>query len=519
MANRDYKLLINIKNYILNQIPDYKKEYGNENFHEFPLDEKIMIELNKLELRSEDDDFRIYYFLDDIKQIWGLIIDKSIKCLRYFDKREPFLENTTKYPLTYGVKDLCDYYEKYSEFESMLYGGSKYYRDHVIHVFRVWMLGLDCMLDKDGEYLKMLNIQKDVIINPLEKISIWSIIALTHDLGYPLEKSQDIIDKTREMMKTFVTNPILSLDLAFDGIQNNMNDFILRFISSKMHEVNTICPKENDEIGKVKSSKAYVARLQPKYYFKLQKSLEKCNHGVLSSIIIYKLLIYFLESDYNINEDYQFNEEDARQFYIRREILRSIASHTCHDIYHLDLLSFAYLLIIADDSQGWGRKGICELYIKPKSKYEFNGITFKFNKDKNKQGIAIHECLISEQFKFEDGSIEELKKILKSLKEQKDSYNEIFRDGQETYKRNFEFIKICDLIYEGNKRTTFEVEFKISNEERSNFVIKLKSDDIERTKEEFGFSFLEQIYSCKIKESQENLKNEIIYSMDNENDR
>ena len=91
--------------------------------------------------------------------------------------------------------------------------------------------------------------------------------------------------------------------------------------------------------------KRYVARLQPKYYFKLQKSLEHSQHGILSSLIIYKHLLYFLESDYSLNEDYMFDHEDSRQYYIRREILRAIASHTCHDIYQNDMLRFSFLLI------------------------------------------------------------------------------------------------------------------------------------------------------------------------------
>lgn len=116
------------------------------------------------------------------------------------------------------------------------------------------------------------------------------MIALTHDLGYPLEKSQGIIEKTKDMMKSFISNPTVSMDLSFDGIQNNMNDFVVRFMSSKMHEVDNKCPKEEMV---VKSEKPFVARLQPKYYFKFQKSLESYNHGILSAIIIYKLLIYF----------------------------------------------------------------------------------------------------------------------------------------------------------------------------------------------------------------------------------
>lgn len=124
----------------------------------------------------------------------------------------------------------------------MLYGGGKYYRDHVVHVFRVWLLGIFCLIDNNAEYLSRITIQEGVDVNPLEKISIWSMIALTHDLGYPLEKSQEIIDKTKNMMKSFVSNPIVSMDLSFNGVQNSMNDFVIRFMSSKMHEVNTVCP-------------------------------------------------------------------------------------------------------------------------------------------------------------------------------------------------------------------------------------------------------------------------------------
>lgn len=35
-------------------------------------------------------------------------------------------------------------------------------------------------------------------------------------------------------MKCFIQNPVLSMDLSFRGIQNQMNDFVLRFMSSKM---------------------------------------------------------------------------------------------------------------------------------------------------------------------------------------------------------------------------------------------------------------------------------------------
>ena len=42
-------------------------------------------------------------------------------------------------------------------------------------------------------------------INILEKISMWTLTALRHDLGYPLEKSKKILAKTENMMEAFVS--------------------------------------------------------------------------------------------------------------------------------------------------------------------------------------------------------------------------------------------------------------------------------------------------------------------------
>lgn len=154
MTNRDLQLLREIvENYIPNRVPTYLTEvFGEEKRKiEHPLDEEVKEKLSaiKTAMREEDDDYRIFYFADEIKDIWKLIIQKSIKCLRYFDTREPYLENSSKHPVAYGVDELSEYFDKYIKFEAMLYGGGKYYRDHVIHIFRVWLLGLECLLDEE----------------------------------------------------------------------------------------------------------------------------------------------------------------------------------------------------------------------------------------------------------------------------------------------------------------------------------------------------------------------------------
>lgn len=500
MTNRDLRLFSSVIENIEERVPEFLAEANIplERNIAHPLDKGIVDRLKKFEFREEDDDYRIFVYVNEIKEIWKLVIEKSIKCLRFFDTREPYLENKSKNPMAYGVNELSDYFEKYIQFEDMLYGGGKYYRDHVVHMFRVWLLGIDCLLDNEGEYLKRINIQEGISVNCLEKISIWSVIALTHDLGYPLEKSQEIIEKTKEMTKSFIANPMVAINLSFDGIQNNMNDFVVRFISSKMHKLDS---NDTAKPAETKYKKPFVARLQSKYFYKFQKSLGDYNHGILSAIIIYKLLKYFLESDFSINEDYKFDEEEARQFYMRREILRGIASHTCHDVYHLDMLNFAFLLIMADDAQEWGRKRISELYVNQKSNYEFDSITPTFDvKDSTyksiygEETIKVHRFATKEQFTFPKDELDNLKGILQKLMKQSVGYQEIFRDGQDTAKRNFIFEKCCNITYEATRAVEFKVCFIISNEEKPSFEVTVSSASKNAVNKTYNEEFLKSIY-------------------------
>lgn len=457
--NTDLSFLNEIKDGIDTFIAYSKVDIDTENITvEHPLDNQIREKLNGIALRDTDEDFEIFRFSSQLVELWQLLIAKSIKSLRYYDTREPFIDNSAKMPIAYGVEELSDYFNKYIEFEKTLYGSSRYYRDHVVHVFRVWMLGITKLFAHDNALLKQIAIDERCKVNPIEKISIWTLIALTHDLGYPLEKSLEVMERTKEMMKSFVVNPMISMNLSFTGVQNSMNDFVLRFMSSKMLE------KQVDEPDK------YVARLQPKYYFKFQKSLERNKHGVLSALVIYKMLRYFLESDYSTNEDYYFKEEDVRQFYIRREILRAISSHTCHDIYQLSAKSFSILLILCDDAQEWGRKSISELYVDKTIKYEYYGLNIGLADDPIK--ISFSEC-----FKNID-KCDDLESILTRFIGISFDYNEIFRDGLETSKRDFSFEKITKIESgSGNNRVTLNLTLKITKEESSKIIISLEAND------------------------------------------
>lgn len=464
--NTDKQCFDKVKRNLTSFTSKYEKELSQNSI--YPLDNEVIKLISDINLREEDDDFAIYRYQKNIKKIWKLLIQKSIICLRYFDTREPFQEKNKKIPYAYGVNELSDYFKKYSDFEEVLYGGAKYYRDHVIHVFRVWILGI-CKLLEDGcKYLDYIEVEKGYEVNALEKVSIWTIISLTHDLGYPLEKALKIFDRTKDMMTFFINNPKANMDISFSGVQNSMNDYVLRFISSKMWEVNTENHKIeiNSDINiENNKNKKFVTRLQPKYYFKFQKSLEHNEHGVISSLIIYKLLLFFLESDYSINEDYMFCYEDTRQFYIRREILRSIASHTCHDIYQMDIFKFSFLLIICDDAQEWGRKSISELYVNKGNKYSFGSI------DLDLQGDVSNSCLFRDNQELNDTS--QLKILLRNFYKQSETYRSVFRDGQDTVKRNFNFTRQWGIIWsDSDGNISYIVKLDVSKDEQTKLTIK-----------------------------------------------
>lgn len=84
---------------------------GGKYCTEFLLDFDVIEQLIEIKqkLRNEDDDFEIYNYIDKVINLWKVLISKSIKCLRYFDSREPFKDNPKKSPVAYGQNELSVY--------------------------------------------------------------------------------------------------------------------------------------------------------------------------------------------------------------------------------------------------------------------------------------------------------------------------------------------------------------------------------------------------------------------------
>jgi len=88
--------------------------------------------------------------IDQFHDLWKKLLSDAIIYLKWKDKRE-FSENgKSQYKrdkVAFGVDELVSFFKKYREFEALLYGADQFYRDHIMHVFRVWLLGM-WLMDK-----------------------------------------------------------------------------------------------------------------------------------------------------------------------------------------------------------------------------------------------------------------------------------------------------------------------------------------------------------------------------------
>ncbi len=349
------------------------------------------------------------------QRIWELLIKEAIYCLREKDPKDP-----NEFKQDFGIIEIKDYFQKFSDFEEVLHGTDRYYRDHSLHVIRVFLIGfylLNESLTDDPK--KIINFNKiDIIpgrlsnefsIFPEEKQAIWTIIAFTHDLGYPIEKIDKINSKITGLIQYYGPSGIEEFKYSLPLQNQFLNDFILKFISSKL-----IKKEEPDK---------YYTVIQNKYYLKFAKAFENLGHGIMSCILLMKHLVYFKESDYSHSRLNHLNSRDAKQFLTRSTILRSIASHDNDDIYHIYPNNFLFLLTFCDDLQEWDRPRLAQRFQQTDnvSVTEFSLKLIHFNK----------------HFNLPEADIKS--DILVSFSRSVKKYIKLFRSGPESQKREFTF--------------------------------------------------------------------------------
>ncbi len=342
--------------------------------------------------------------LDDVKSLWKNILIDSISFLKVNDCREKlfnsakeiisksdgekeFLREFSKVSKisSFGIDELDKYFNDFVDFEKVLYGAIDSYRDHVDHVIQVWAMGL-ALIDSLPEIefndkvclksevfaFQFQNDENNLFVTKGEIRAIWSIIALCHDLGYPIEKASKINKNLRKIISHFGTLNINEFDYSFGNVNNFLIEKFLTIVSSKPIVRNK---KDIEKYG--------LTAIQSKYRDKLSKSIEDYKHGSFSGLLIFKTLTFFLETDISYPDNDLLSFEDTRQFFIRREILRAICSHTCPKLYHLNLNTLPFILIFCDELHEFDRP-------------RFEDMKISFSSDKDKAEVKIKSFKFSE---------------------------------------------------------------------------------------------------------------------------
>ena len=146
--------------------------------------------LNKPKKEIELDTKSLYGFsiknaLDpkDFRTLWKSLLSAALTSLKAKDPEDidslPRARKIKKFgDQDYGLNEIFDYFEKFSNFESLLYGSNKFYRDHFYHLFSVWLLGayfLKIHLKKNSDYCLYLDCKefREIQFDEIEIDALW----------------------------------------------------------------------------------------------------------------------------------------------------------------------------------------------------------------------------------------------------------------------------------------------------------------------------------------------------------
>lgn len=144
-----------------------------------------------------------------------------------------------------------------------------------------------------------------------------------------------------------------------------------------------------------------------------------------------------------------------------------MASHTCTDIYNIYLTTFSSVLFLCDELQEWGRKSWNELY----SGLQPHAVDLSIEKF-TPQEISVKEKINMEQVEEEQIFCDNIKRI---FERQYENYKVIFRDGQYTQARQFNFIKRMEikLKQSGTQENNLVIDYALKAKDQNYFKIDL----------------------------------------------
>jgi len=343
-------------------------------------------------------------------------------------------------PEAKGDSELFEFAKATADFEDLLYGMSRYYRDHTLHSLWVYFLGeyilrdhlLDVYRDLDwyvhnsilsdpSSYpSKLMGVAKDkekeLLTNAnKKKDAVWCLTALCHDLGYSLSQLQGLNESVEKVLKYFDLPSFTRIGYSFEVEHQYLAS---QFLDLTVGEI-WIVPSTDNKEALIKNFR------NDADYWRLCRALEKRQHGAYSSFIIYKLLDIFADVWMrDPAEPWGLDDAEAVDNLIRGNILFAIAQHE-FEFAHLSTMgTLADILVLADELEEFSRFGRQLLARKYNDTMADVSISFKTHKTTRRRNLDINITYeVAEECNPKEFYVRKAKKLCRkySLSEKDDS--------------------------------------------------------------------------------------------------
>lgn len=383
------------------------------------INEKVVLEFYLKELEADKINFLRGHHKQRVKErveklLEGESIHSKIEAAKNLWKA--LFEAAMSYidPDKRGYDKIFKYFDEFVNFEELIFASDSFYRDHTLHSLWVYFLGEYINLNDEFEYiiqdtkildnvlreglqeLKSAN-REGILDSIIESFQLHRkiidvgaaarcVIALCHDLGYPLKKIEKINKSICSVLPYFsVSNinefkfkynevdqlyidkfiNILSRDMfAFfepnDIVTKNIIERIFKtedaFDGVRVDEINKLTSEEIDHIKKM-FNLMFKSNLNYDQYLCYSRNFEEYKHGIMSAFLLTKNLKAF-ESMNVVDSNTDTPISGVKNFVslkIKQIILKAITNHTNDNYLINGLLSMEEMLTFVDELEEFSR--------------------------------------------------------------------------------------------------------------------------------------------------------------------
>jgi len=262
-----------------------------------------------------------------------------------------------------GCEELLDYFDEYAEYENLLFALDKAYRDHVIHC--IWVMLIGFYLNKAFPVFRVMrypvhnSTQKgskkyietekgmDEVFSIMEgrHDALWCLIALTHDLGYPIQKTRGANQVMSRMISHFGFLNLKELEYDFMIVHQTAIEQLLQALS---YTFVWASPQE------------LVLMSDPGTRLDYAKSFERLDHGIMSAYLVENTIDFICDSmswpegKRDIASEY-IEPEHAAKMILVSTWLSAMAAHTNANFYTDDIQDQLELLFLCDELDEFSR--------------------------------------------------------------------------------------------------------------------------------------------------------------------